>query len=572
MARTLLSSLIILILAVVLVQGRFLSDDDGELVSDGVHEHYHDHAANNQSVEESFLALGGPRVSSSSASSTCDHAYGFFPCAENIPGYLFQIVIFQYLMSVAEQLVSSSSKKIFDTLGTGIFGATVFRILMVFPRIIMTISSGIFNSQEGAQNQVFFGIRVNAGATIFNLTILWGLCVIVGRRDRAAQENKDSQSQPETQSFASSWLKNLTECGISTDASTSFTAGLMLLSLVPFVLVELVNVVSSASGQRIVVLVALIITVAFLLAYFAYQIIDPTIQKRSLHYSRFENLLTQNGKPNVSRIRLFYHLYDSDNNEQMSSQELEKFLRLIVTDEVQRMTAVRTMMKDLDVDGNSRITEQEFLNGIENLLANNSSADNAAAIPTSTPENDQEKTEEVTNGGAAGEVEPAGGNEILTWDFLVTVLQVILGVVILTFCAQPLMTNVISFSGAVGVPTFIISFVVLPIVINGRMAIAAIFPASQKSSKAASLTFSEIYNGVTMSNLTGLLSLLAVVYARELTWDYSAEVLVVFVISLTIGFLAYCKTTYQLWTSIFAFFLYPFSLALFYVLQLMGWD
>lgn len=68
----------------------------------------------------------------------------------------------------------------------------------------------------------------------------------------------------------------------------------------------------------------------------------------------------------------------------------------------------------------------------------------------------------------------------------------ILGVAILTFCAQPLMTNVIQFSGAVGVPTFIISFVVLPIVINGRMAIAAIFPASQKSSRAASLTFSEV--------------------------------------------------------------------------------
>ncbi|XP_019162755.1 PREDICTED: uncharacterized protein LOC109159162 [Ipomoea nil] len=569
MART----LFILLLAVVLVQGRFLSDDDGEVVSDGVHDHYHAHAhAANQSVDQSsFLALGGPRLSSSS-SSTCDHAYGFFPCAENIPGYLFQIVIFQYLMSVAEQLVSSSSKKIFDTLGTGIFGATVFRILMVFPRIIMTISSGIFNSQEGAQNQVFFGIRVNAGATIFNLTVLWGLCVIVGRRDRATQE-KDSQSQPSTQSFASNWLKTLNECGISTDASTSFTAGLMLLSLVPFVLVELVNVVSSASGQRIVVLVALIITVAFLLAYFGYQIIDPTIQKRSLHYSRFENLLTQNGKPNVSRIRLFFHLYDSDNNQQMSSRELEKFLRLIVTDEVQRMVAVKTMMKDLDRDGNSRITEQEFLNGIENLLANNSSADNAAAAtPTSTPENDdQEKSGEETN-GAAGEVEQAGGEKMGTWDFIVTVLQVILGVAILTFCAQPLMTNVIQFSGAVGVPTFIISFVVLPIVINGRMAIAAIFPASQKSSKAASLTFSEIYNGVTMSNLTGLLSLLAVVYARELTWDYSAEVLVVFVISLTIGFLAYFKTTYQLWTSIFAFFLYPFSLALFYVLQLLGWN
>lgn len=48
----------------------------------------------------------------------------------------------------------------------------------------------------------------------------------------------------------------------------------MLLSLVPFVFVELVNVVTSASAQRIVVLVALIITVAFLLAYFGYQVIN----------------------------------------------------------------------------------------------------------------------------------------------------------------------------------------------------------------------------------------------------------------------------------------------------------
>lgn len=86
----------------------------------------------------------------------------------------------------------------------------------------------------------------------------------------------------------------------------------------------------------------------------------------------------------------FFHLYDSDHNEQLTPQELEKFLRLVVTDEMQRLEAVKTMMKDLDGDGNNRINEQEFLNGLQTLLANNSSADNTAAAQTSTVEDDQQ--------------------------------------------------------------------------------------------------------------------------------------------------------------------------------------
>lgn len=69
----------------------------------------------------------------------CDHLYGFFPCADNVGGFVFLIAIYQYLLIVGEKLVSNGSKTIFNILGTGIFGATLFQILKGFPRIILVI-------------------------------------------------------------------------------------------------------------------------------------------------------------------------------------------------------------------------------------------------------------------------------------------------------------------------------------------------------------------------------------------------------------------------------------------------
>lgn len=81
---------------------------------------------------------------------------------------------------------------------------------------------------------------------------------------------------------------------------------------------------------------------------------------------------------------------------------------------------------------------------------------------------------------------------LLTWKFNKPVLQVLLGIAILTLCAKPLVFSIEDFSNAVGIPPFLIPFVMVPLALNARMAIAAIFPASQKSSKTASLTFSEV--------------------------------------------------------------------------------
>lgn len=70
-----------------------------------------------------------------------------------------------------------------------------------------------------------------------------------------------------------------------------------------------------------------------------------------------------------------------------------------------------------------------------------------------------------------------------------------------------------------------------------------------------------------MNNMAGLTTLLAVVYAKDLTWNFSAEVLTILVVCGAIGTLAFLRTTYHLWTSILAFLLYPFSLGFFYFIS-----
>lgn len=74
-------------------------------------------------------------------SRNCMHSYGFLPCADNIGGYIFQIAVYQYLLIIGGKLIGRGSKRLFNILGTGVYGATVFRILTVLPKIAMVIGN-----------------------------------------------------------------------------------------------------------------------------------------------------------------------------------------------------------------------------------------------------------------------------------------------------------------------------------------------------------------------------------------------------------------------------------------------
>ncbi|XP_059309436.1 sodium/calcium exchanger NCL1-like isoform X3 [Lycium ferocissimum] len=628
----------ILILVFTKVEGRVLKLEGSEIstqwISDGVVEDKFKNQSN-------YLSLGSSKELSTG--DKCIHIYGFFPCAENIGGYLFMIVTFQYLLILGEKVLAIGSNRLFSILDTGIFGASVFPTLITWPRIVMAFGKGII-----------------------------------------------------------------------TNNLTGYIAGIMFLSLAPFTIMLFGDIISSSVGKRITILVALIVSVTFLLSYFSYQMWNPLIQQKSLEYIKHEqlvqvfvqhiqrqargnlfkggcpdinalkrlfaktdkdrshsitvteleelvkqlesgkvkvdgnfalstlsrifdknkderineeefiegckkllqeakddstskklldevikaytegqrkemvkiqelvprvlkqiqnqaieseNLLKDDGSPKIESIKRLFRKLDGDHNSYLIPSELEKLTENVKFREARlnRKTSVKEIMKDFDQNDDHMIDENEFLRGVTYWLHN--------AKQTTKEHHDKVMWGEVDKFLDEAERENNKGFDyslVLKWEFCKSVLQVILGIAILTLCADPIMDNIIRLARAIGVPSFFLSFVIVPLAINARTAITAITllsSANQQTSTTSSLTFSEIYVGVILNNIMGMSTVLTVLYAKDLRWEYSAEVLVSMVICAVTGFFAFIRTTYPLWTCIVAFLFYPIALALLYIFQ-----
>lgn len=720
-------------LVLVGVESRALEQKFSDLlISDG-----HDHVTQSSTSILTLHNLSLPSSSSLRSSDACLHVYGFFPCADNIGGYIFQMIVYQYMLMLGEKLLTRGSNNIFNILGTGIFGASLFRVLMVLPGLVMVIVSGVFADSGNAEQQVSLGVAVYTGTTVLYLTLLWGMCVIFGRTE---SHEKNVGYLPGTGASTSKpfpkrgTLSFLTDSAVTMDKKTKYTAGIMLLSLAPFVILQLANIFNSLQGSRVVILIAFIVSALSLLSYFLYQVLDPWIQERSLEYFKYQNLLTEflnhaekcgkaklinengepnialikrlfaesdkdrsqhlttdelealirqmesgnlevdnayavnvilevfdrnkdgkisehefvegcmkwideskelaqkddskwgkslnkrkktlqvvqpllnkkkeelaqiehlmarilkkiqseaidagcllndDGKPDLDRINSLFDKYDSDKNKVISQPELRSLIQTVKFGDkwiTNHDMVVDKVMKDFDDDGDQLITSEEFVRGVTRWLNKATHETKCSDAKRSVEEYDKILWKEVDSMVYEEQVGKKTYKLMLTWGFNKALLQLILGFMMLTYLASPLSLSTRQFSNAVGIPSFFISFVVIPISMQARKAIAAIFPAAQKNKRTASLTFSELYGNVVMNNIMGMTTLLAIVYVKDLRWDYSAEVLIMLVVCAVIGLLAVLSSTYPLWTCLLAFSLYPFSLVLFYVLQsFWGW-
>ncbi|XP_065878752.1 sodium/calcium exchanger NCL-like [Euphorbia lathyris] len=632
----------------------------------------------------------------------CIHYYGFLPCATNIPGYIFQIVILEYLLLVGDKILTKGRQQLFSLFGVGIYGATLFRLLQVLPNIALVLASGLAKDSEAAKVTIENGVGSLAGSTVFYLTLQWGICVLLGISSSAEQHQSTTSSAPISKLLLLKHkLSRLKENGVETDKYTRYTAGIMLLSLLPLILVELASSFKCQPWGHIIILTMLS---AALVIFSVFQSRHKWIQERSLEYSRDQLLLAgflghlqtfaktrlvnDQGKPDVSCLRRAFVKIDKDGNQDLSQTELREFLQNMDSENLGfgQDAAIDELMKHFDQDSNKKITLDEFVHGIQRFI------DDAKKIVVDKHESSRkylpwlhqiikpgnQKTEEeesidiekqlskmlktqqlaglLTDGkpdqdkirslfkesdtnkdgkitlhelkgmimtkfksanfdrDAMGDdmmrtLDKNKDNELQEDEFVEgitkglsdghddsqliaqciekekrsikkmslraltkAIFRVIIGIAIVTSLVLPLINNTQRLSESIGIPTFFVSFVVLPFAVNFKTAVANIFPASQKKENAASIMFSEIYGAVFMNNIMGLLTIIGLIWARGFAWEYSAEVLVMWVVGAIIGLIAYTNKTYSLWTCILAFSFYPLSLVLYYIIRyLVGW-
>lgn len=580
MATTASGSVLLLLLlaAGASVDGRVISNRTSStgLVSDGVHDH---RDGSPYLLLRSFSAV--------SASDSCDQTYGFMPCTTTTVGNLFLILVYGYLMFLAATYLSSGSELLLELLGPGLVGGLLLPILGALPDAMLILVSGLSGSTETAQSQVSVGMGLLAGSTVMLLTIIWGTCVIVGKCDLQDSVAKDSQ---DTKGFS------LTGSGVSTDIWTSYAAIIMVISVIPFIIVQLPQVLHSTSARRLAVLIALIVSLILLITYCLYQVFVPWIQKRRLAYAKHKHvisgllkhlrkralgrLLTEEGEPNDEIIRKLFHTIDENHDGNLSKAELRALIVGIQFEEIDldKNEAVDKVMSDFDTSNDQFVDEGEFVKGISRWLmeAKRYGGSGPDAGPNSSSVLDAfhrgtKREHNRLGGDQSDEVVEAVENP--KWITFKAVMMLLLGTLIAAVFADPLVDAVDNFSDATSIPTFFISFIALPLATNSSEAVSAIIFASRKKNRTTSLTFSELYGAVTMNNVLCLSVFLALVYVRGLTWDFSSEVLVIVIVCVVMGIFASFRTTFPLWTSFVALLLYPFSLALVYVLDyVLGWS
>ncbi|KAF3610225.1 hypothetical protein DY000_02047295 [Brassica cretica] len=518
------------------VNGRVLnslSADKSILVSDG-------------SQEESSYEIRTLDPPNRLSKNACVHVYGFLPCADNVAGYVFQVFSFGCLLIIGENFLSEGRTKLFVIFEVGFYGGIVFPLLTMFTRIALILSSGLTGSREIANSMVDNNVGVTVAYTVFALTMQWGACVVFGLSglgsDQSIRNGEVQRISSDTTIPRRQLIMKIVAAGVKADPKNKKAAGIMLLTLLPFVMVTLSEMFDSKSWKDRIVLITLIISGSATVVYFLYSYFDTADQEKSLDRARlFEKIdVNKDGKIQVSELKDLTVEFGMLGRMKCDIHEL-----------------ATTLLADFDSDSDGEIDEIEFEKGISRWLKQYKfSFDSTECQRDNRAEDRVLKMEQPKESLVA---------KLLSQRTMRATIEVIVGILIVLFLATPFMANIELLSKSAGVPSFYVVFVVIPLARNLRNALTAHFCRKKDKARVTSDTFSEIYKDVTMNNLLGISIILAIVYTRGLTWDYSTEVLIIVIVDLIIGVPAYVRSTYPFWICVLAFALYFFSLVLVYL-------
>ncbi|GMN54432.1 hypothetical protein TIFTF001_023556 [Ficus carica] len=445
------------------------------------------------------------------AESECEETYGFLPCSTTVLGNLFLIVVYCYITFFAANYVSKGSDLLLEILGPGVVGGMFLPAVRVFPDAMLILVSGLSGSTEIAQSKVSVGMGLLAGSTILLLTTIWGTCIVFGRRDF---EGSIPRYSNDTKRF--SW----TGSGVITDKLTKYAAKIMAISIIPFIIVQLSQVLLNSSlERRLAILVVLIVSVVQLVSYCLYQVLHPGIQRRHLNYAKHRHviagflqhlnmhaigkLLDENGEPNIPIIEKLFQRIDENGDGYLSASELRALVIGIRFEDIDfdKDDAVEKLMTEFDTSQDLRVDMGEFVAGVSKWLNEAKRLEDIASavdrpvfrsLKLFSIFRMQTKHEHDLLGAGDHQSDGVGkGVEKHKREAWKAVLMLLLGTAIVSMFADPLIDTVGNFSEATGIPTFFISFIALPFATNPD-AVFTIKVATEKKTTSASLSCSEV--------------------------------------------------------------------------------
>jgi len=127
--------------------------------------------------------------------------------------------------------------------------------------------------------------------------------------------------------------------------------------------------------------------------------------------------------------------------------------------------------------------------------------------------------------------------------------------------SDPMVDVINNLGGKMKISPFYVSFVVTPLASNASEVISGVIFARKKTTQAVSLCFASLLGAACMNNTLALCIFMALVYFRELSWDFSAEIVSLVITVTAVGIIALHKNIF-IWQAIILCCLYPLCLIL----------
>lgn len=145
-------------------------------------------------------------------------------------------------------------------------------------------------------------------------------------------------------------------------------------------------------------------------------------------------------------------------------------------------------------------------------------------------------------------------------------LLLLAGTGVVTIFSDPMVDVISAFGEKIGVSPFYISFVVTPLASNASEVLSGLIFAKKKTKDGLSLCLSSLHGAATMNHTLSLCIFMSLVYFRELSWSFSAEVLTTVIVTAIVAYQAR-KTNIFVWQGLLVLSLYPLSILFVFILE-----
>eukprot|EP00731_Ephydatia_muelleri_P014631 Em0008g351a len=463
-------------------------------------------------------------------SSDIDCVFSLVPCSYSITGNLILIAFYGVLLGIAAKLISDGAELLLDLgLPAAIIGGIVLPLLGAVPDSAMIIASGIGGSKEDAEKEISVGMGTLAGSTIMLLTVPWVAAMFLARVDIVKGKGVNGQcGRLKPSSFITQ--------GVTVSHDVTIGALIMLITVLPYFVVQGADwhwgptshpdTSPAPAYTKWSALATFILCFIFFILYMAQQLIFSVASQR---------------KDNARK------------EKRLERRVLRQFYLSMSAKVLQKTTNNLTQAQD-DTDAQVTVEHQDKVQkkyfkawraGVGTKQENEPLI--AAEAPT-------EKEESPDSSKGVGPAKKEEGNDEPKWKLaLKSVALLVSGVAAVTIFSDPMVGALTSLVDPthknatdtsndrgqyIPIPVFYLSFVITPLCSNASELVSSLIFAAKKTQTASSLTFSQLYGAATMNNTLCLGIFAALVYFRDLSWQFSAEVTVIILVEVAVGLMA----------------------------------